>query len=318
MNKFHWMLAILIIYFGSSCREQVIFIPTLHQELLFKSTQNLNAIYFINSQKGFAVGDSGVIHKTLNGGKTWTSIDSFSVDFYNITFPSNSVGYISGISVFGNLLLRTNDGGETWTTLSTNKKLKRIDFQTIDTGFAISGSDVLMTMNGGKTWKRSILPASVFIPGELAFSSWRDGVITDFDDNVYYTFSAGNVWTQANIDGSYNIRDIAFYDSNNGCAVDIHGVVYITSDGGVNWNSVSGNDLSNDGHGLETIHMVSPSIFYVSGPNTLAFTDDKGTSWTQYHDANGLSIFYNDMQFIDSKNGYGVLSKNIYRITRVD
>lgn len=76
------------------------------------TSENLNSIYFYDYQTGFACGDSGVVLKTLDSGKTWQSLQSpVSVNlndcFMFSPFCITAVGD-SGI------MIQTRDGGDRW------------------------------------------------------------------------------------------------------------------------------------------------------------------------------------------------------------
>jgi photosystem II stability/assembly factor-like uncharacterized protein len=68
-------------------------------------------LYFINSQTGYAVGDSGKIYKTVNGGTNWTTITTPTNKKLNAIFFVNNTGYAVGDQ---GVVLRTTDGGNNW------------------------------------------------------------------------------------------------------------------------------------------------------------------------------------------------------------
>lgn len=66
-----------------------------------KQTSNLsncvNAIYFIDVNNGFAVGNSGSILNTTNAGKTWTiQTSGTSSNLRSVIFTKNNIGYAVG------------------------------------------------------------------------------------------------------------------------------------------------------------------------------------------------------------------------------
>ena len=83
------------------------------------TTANLNSVYFINDSTGFAVGDSGVILKTNNGGLNWLSLNiGTSIYLYSVFFTDQNTGYTAGPSLF-----KTTDAGTTW---SANEKISAL------------------------------------------------------------------------------------------------------------------------------------------------------------------------------------------------
>ena len=78
----------------------------------------LNAITFTDQNTGFAVGNSGAIIKTINGGTIWTNVESppTAYNLLTVSFPGPLVGFAAG---YYGTIVKTTDGGLTWTTLST-------------------------------------------------------------------------------------------------------------------------------------------------------------------------------------------------------
>ncbi|RPI66916.1 MAG: hypothetical protein EHM47_15740, partial [Ignavibacteriales bacterium] len=61
------------------------------------TTKNLNAVQFIDTNNGFAVGDSGIIIKTTDGGDNWINLSSGSVfPLSDVTFVNSSTGWVVG------------------------------------------------------------------------------------------------------------------------------------------------------------------------------------------------------------------------------
>jgi photosystem II stability/assembly factor-like uncharacterized protein len=119
----------------------------------------LNSLYFFDYNKGFAVGDNGVILATTDGGDSWSSVTSpLQRDFNSITFINSDTGYIVGGIPFGlcrRTILKTYDGGVNWAVLSdsTGGILKDISFADSLIGYAVGDSaTVLKTSDGGSSW----------------------------------------------------------------------------------------------------------------------------------------------------------------------
>src|SRR5687768_8595437 len=82
-------------------------------------------LFFLNSEIGFLVGLNGEIHKTINSGKTWEKKNSgTTLHFQSVYFLNKTTGYVGGQAMGGcldedcdkgSVLLKTTDGGETWT-----------------------------------------------------------------------------------------------------------------------------------------------------------------------------------------------------------
>jgi len=119
----------------------------------------LKSIAFITTQKGYAVGDRGVILSTNNGGNTWTSISAPLLrDFNSVTFVNADTGYIVGGTAAGlykRTILQTVNGGTNWDILLDEHGgiLKDISFADPFMGYAVGDSATLLqTLDGGLNW----------------------------------------------------------------------------------------------------------------------------------------------------------------------
>ena len=76
------------------------------------TTANLNAVTFVDTNNGFAVGWNGIILKTTNGGLDWNSqqIGSFA-RLTGVSFIDENNGWVVGDS---SIIIHTTDGGESW------------------------------------------------------------------------------------------------------------------------------------------------------------------------------------------------------------
>jgi photosystem II stability/assembly factor-like uncharacterized protein len=91
---------------------------------------NLNAVWFTTSQRGWIVGEFGLVLQTNDGGATWRphKYGSSLPQFYDIAFQDDSNGWIVGQH---GILTETGDGGQTWATVSlaTTNDLQAIALQ---------------------------------------------------------------------------------------------------------------------------------------------------------------------------------------------
>src|SRR5262249_48060295 len=72
----------------------------------------LNSIWFLDSERGWAVGSAGLLLKTANGGETWDVVPTGRVeDLWSVKFLSRDRGIIVGED---GLILMTGNGGSEW------------------------------------------------------------------------------------------------------------------------------------------------------------------------------------------------------------
>src|SRR5262245_2166542 len=127
----------------------------------------LTAVMFVDADRGWAVGDRGVIWHTDDGGRNWKQQRSgTNCRLEAVQFLTGDVGLAVGgwtqpyTHQTHGVVLRTRDGGRTWQetpglTLPGLKHLKMIDAKA---GWALGDpstlfpSGVFRTEDGGKTW----------------------------------------------------------------------------------------------------------------------------------------------------------------------
>ena len=107
------------------------------------------SVFFTDSNNGWAVGRSGTILKTTNGGNEWLNLTTVNFHhFYSVHFINNSIGWIAG-----NRIIKTTDGGETWFIQYPTGDIESIHFVDENHGWAVGdGGTILKTTNGGENW----------------------------------------------------------------------------------------------------------------------------------------------------------------------
>lgn len=218
------------------------------------TTQNLNSVTFIDVNKGFAVGDSGTILFTSNGGNDWIKQSTgTTVNLSKIFAVNDSICWAVGDSI----ILNTSDAGISWNMIATGSlnSLSSILFIDSNTGWIVNESRPYPDTN-----------------------------------IILHTSNAGQDWIQQNISWGY-LRDIYFIDSNTGIIVGGENfmgtseIILKTNDGGVTWTEKqAGSDAS-----LRRIYFINADSGFVvggrhsgsgrSGRGVLLRTVDAGDNW---------------------------------------
>jgi photosystem II stability/assembly factor-like uncharacterized protein len=117
---------------------------------------SLYDVFFLDNKHGFAVGSSGTILETNNGGSYWYSLEldeRFEYkDLVSIAFVNEKLGYL--VTSFGQLYVSYN-GGENWSIVNTNGALVRkvfVNHGTIFLLYADDNSSLYASYNDGKTF----------------------------------------------------------------------------------------------------------------------------------------------------------------------
>ncbi|UCH63252.1 MAG: hypothetical protein JSU77_02020 [Fidelibacterota bacterium] len=155
------------------------------------------SIHFVDSNHGWAVGDSGTIIHTENGGRSWTQQQSGSSSNLKVVYFINpQVGWVAGGD---NTILHTKDDGQSWHSRAPAGDSSRIftDLFFADevTGWVVRQlGELLYTEDGGTTWgvQRS------WEQGGSALISFVDDqvgyIMPRADSMLYKTSNGGQDW----------------------------------------------------------------------------------------------------------------------------
>lgn len=224
------------------------------------------SLQFISSEVGWIplnVGAgpiSGGLMVTRDGGKSFQVVGANKDSDYSdasqkiisarqVDFTSAQHGWAIGLSLNnGDYLLRTDDGGNTWTQvypkLTPTQDISFVDGQT---GFGLGTlSDfgaLLGTTDGGRSFQTIKSFAQDYRPNKLSFIDARNGWIlaspvATYETVTLHTSDGGQTWEKLGSLPDYiEIDYFRFFDADNGIAISAgkNGAFYRTHDGGKTW-----------------------------------------------------------------------------------
>ncbi len=121
--------------------------------IIVPSKLELFHLDFVNSSRGWIVGDKGLILTTQDGGVNWRKQNSGTANtLFNVDFRDSSEGYAVGGK---GTILRTEDGGDNWEPVKTSfpNTFLRVDFADDKNGWIVGyGGTILRSGDKGKTW----------------------------------------------------------------------------------------------------------------------------------------------------------------------
>lgn len=225
-------------------------------------------------------GSPAYVLLTIDGGKTWTerykNLDS-AIFLDGMDFWDEKNGVIFGDPILNKMqLLRTRDGGRSWSNISANVKF---DMASGEAGFAASGTTI-KALPGGQTW--------IATGGAVA--------------HIYFSDNYGDDWKRFNcpiIQGgsSTGTFSMAFYSKKKGVVVGGNYLkdkeslnnVLLTANGGKNWKRP-----------LKPVSGYRSGVTYLNG-NVLIATGTSGTDVSQDGGLNWYTI---------SDTGFNVVQKS--------
>jgi photosystem II stability/assembly factor-like uncharacterized protein len=234
----------------------------------------------------------------------WTVLTSGTSNrLTSICFINSTTGYAVGDH---GTILKTNNGGDTWTSCSWNSvnSYKSVYFTDINVGY-IGGPNLEKTNNGGLSWN-SQLPDGCFI-NSIYFINANTGYAVGSNNTgnsiIFKTINGGTDWEERIYDNSYELRSVYFVNASTGFAVGINGTILKTTDAGNSWLSPNSVPISNV---LLSVYFTDANTGYISGGfmgGAIYKTTDGGVSWnSQLMTDDPIPSIY----FTDINTGYAV------------
>lgn len=290
-------------------------------------------IWFIDEFNGWAVNSNGQILKTENGGKNWKEQLLAPVYWRCIAFANENIGWAGSLTA-ENRLYHTENGGDTWTRVSTLPEIpaKICGMSVVDEDTIVcSGTNepgdtaaIAISQDRGRTWivrdmseYATLLVDNLFtdalhgfVVGGRANPDIQNPTREDVFPVILYTQDGGATWenklSSIQVDlqkGEWGWK-IQFLDSRIGFvsfeAFD-WGAIAKTRDGGSTWERLDVNDPQANAN-LEGIGFIDENNGWVGGWGDRQFergatssTSDGGENW---QDANEIGLFLNRFRFI--------------------
>jgi photosystem II stability/assembly factor-like uncharacterized protein len=296
-----------------------------HTYDVFQS-QYVQKIYSLDSLNIVAVGDSGLILRTMDAGETWVSQHvKENLNFFDVYLADSSTGIATGGA---GLVSITTDAGKTWHDQYTpggfyesiGHAFDSMNFcainafdtldVTTDRGLTWTSSQiVLLRPNASSGWYRSILAAHFFsrthaIAVGIRDSSGGEGAL------AFVTEDGGATWEQT-LDSVTKAAGeflcIDFADSLFGIGGTRNNYCYVTTDGGNSWQvdsvNLSINILREPGPGMITsISFGSPKMAFAilsGGPRAYIARFDRtneAVSTNKDQTTKGITVYPNPVE----------------------
>ncbi len=246
-----------------------------------------------------AVGESGLIMKSIDGGATFVSIVS------NTTKRLNDVAYDYITSAFmavgdDGVIIFSSDGGDTWTASPVNPTTPQIGKHNVLCGFgapdgfivgqlsSVGSTNVKIhqTNSLGTTWTSESGSHKAMV--KAVYSHNEDRWLSACNaSNQYYSLDPDNSWLGYTTGGS-NFLAVCFIDASQGAVIaGVNGSIFKTGTG----NGVTGWSASTtpsfeftDILGLaaaSSSDLIYPMVVAVGRAGKIAYSVDGGDNWTQ-------------------------------------
>jgi len=272
-----------------------------------------------NSNILFAAGDTGGFWKSINGGNTWVNltdhlilcgVQDFAIHPTNPNIMYLATGYHangtlqtghSRTAIYTRGLLKTTNGGVTWTTLDPGAPVEDNSFNKVlihpsnpNIIYALSNRSVYKSSNAGSNWVDTQVP--VQFPYQSILQSFTEMLFDETNPNIIYisgtnyfykSTNGGNSWT--NMMSILSIQNLAFPATkvsmsisgskiycllfeviNNGANFTGNEKIVMSTNGGGSWtnlpitNQFNSSDLSGNA-GVTIIKVANDGTMYAGG-----------------------------------------------------
>jgi photosystem II stability/assembly factor-like uncharacterized protein len=259
-------------------------------------------VFAIDQNTAVAVGDGGLIIKTVDGGATWTELTSGTIQsLFSVCFTSAANGWAVGQRI----ILRTVNGGTTWSkyAVGASYEMSSVIFGDHNNGWMVGGTDILKTTNGGVIWDAQSSGTTNYLRGVFAMdanNAWAVGS----GGTVIRTTDGGADWNFYSSGDMDFLASIHFADANNGLAVgqqlsESRQVILKTTDGGATWNR----SLMETTDNIYVVYMINANTAWAAGTGGLILKSlNGGVTWTE--DSSGTTSTLYNIHFADASVGW--------------
>ncbi|MGI8669721.1 MAG: YCF48-related protein [Aridibacter sp.] len=219
---------------------------------ILNTAANINEIYFRNNDNGYLIAGRKMFI-TKDGGKSWreeiiVNPDEFKdgiPEFLSIRFNNKKQGFIIGSviakdnsdRVIGSLLLKTEDGGDTWTRIDVPSQVElfHLDFDGKSHGWIVGDlGTILNSSDNGNTWivQNSGTKETLY---NVDFWDEKEGFAVGWNGTVLRTEDGGNKWIKVKSFVENTLFRVDFADDKNGWIVGSDGLILRSYDRGKIW-----------------------------------------------------------------------------------
>ncbi|MGH9929194.1 MAG: WD40/YVTN/BNR-like repeat-containing protein [Pyrinomonadaceae bacterium] len=276
--------------------------------------QDLNAVYFLDSKRGWIGGDKGFLSRTEDGGRSWVKQDlQTDAAINDIYFRDKDAGFL----IAGNAIFATRDNGGRWSEVrrflpsefdGADVELYSVRFSSKKKGWVVGSvskhervvdSILLYTNDAGETWRRQRAPSRLELI-HVDFANDKRGWISGAAGTILATVDEGASWTKQETGTNATIFHIDFRDDKKGLAVGERGTILRTLDGGITWTPVVVSARST----LLNVQFVTDAHCWAVGRNgTILRSDDGGLTWIEQDSGTKQNLYG---LYLAKKTGWAV------------
>ena len=279
----------------------------------------LHSVFFLDQNRGWAVGSKGMLLQTLDGGNTWKPRGASTDDVVrDIFFTDDQNGWlVCEVNAYQlktseeprAYLMKTTDGGNNWKRIEikgfdVDAILVRAVFSPNGRGWAFGeAGSIYTTHDAGETWTKLKSPTRRLLLGGVFVDNDR-GWIVGAGATIIQTSDGGESWYQPTlpqVEKSVRFTATSFVDNRKGWAVGSAGSVYRTINGGRTWQRQD-SGVPVDLFDVKFVNALEG--WAVGAEGTIVSTKDGGEHWTL--ERSGTEHPLERVFFADRNRGWAV------------
>lgn len=171
---------------------------------------DLYSVQFTDRERGFIVGDEGLILSSYDGGVTWQERPSgTNSQLFHLSFRGKR-GWSVGT---GGAIVHTDNGGMNWYPQSsgTTDDLNRVMMVSDEVAFITGDKGTLLrTTNGGATWVRVPLRTNQSLFG-MSFVDKKTGWVVGYGGVIIRTYDGGQTWVEQESQTATDLFAVSFH-----------------------------------------------------------------------------------------------------------
>ena len=215
--------------------------------------EDINEIYFRNDDDGYLVAGTKMFI-TRDGGRSWSETRIYgpndfrgmTPEFLSIRFADRKRGIAIGSLlrrvrnediVVDSLVMRTDDGGETWSRIPvpTKTELFHLDFNGSSQAWIVGDNGVILaSTDSGRTWMKQTSNTTNALYC-VDFRDDEEGYAVGEKGTILRTENGGTTWTRVIASFTENLMRVGFADDKNGWIVGHRGSILRSTDRGRTW-----------------------------------------------------------------------------------
>ncbi|MEO8666481.1 MAG: YCF48-related protein, partial [Ignavibacteria bacterium] len=267
--------------------------------------QGFNSITTPDGINLIAVGNSGKIYRSSNGGVTYISF----------TFGAQNFNYAASL---GNDVWFVGQNGNTYKTSKTNapiniyntgssSNMNSIVFVNANAGFVCGDNgEVYKSINGGVNWSLSNSGISSVKLNSVSFRDANNGIVVGNNGSIFATSDGGNSWSPQSSGTTNNLLKVRSISPVNDSAVAVGENGTLLMNSGSGWMAIASR-IRTDITGLSGSNI---SDIHISGGGGFIRNNRSGSDKFYNFEQNPMMANLVDIFYYDNNKGWAVSSLN--------